>query len=176
MARAISGLVPAFRVVAAHQALQLGELADHARHEVGLGELRRAAPRILAPRPTEPAIWKASSAMRSTRSFCEPSFSWKVMPRARAHLVERPLEVLLPEELGVRQPRGDHLLVAGDDLLAAVLGDQVRDQQESVGELPVPGPRARSTSGAASSTSSGIRPAPPGTPRRTGPSAPSAIR
>ena len=46
MARAISGLVPrGFGVVAAHQALQLGELADHARHQIGLGELRRA-PRV----------------------------------------------------------------------------------------------------------------------------------
>ncbi len=29
---------------------------------------------------TEPAIWRASSVMRSMRSHCVPSFSWKVMP------------------------------------------------------------------------------------------------
>jgi hypothetical protein len=52
-----------------------------------------------------------------------------------SHLVERLLEVLLPEELGVREPRRDHLLVAGHDLLAAVLRVQVGDQQEAVGEL-----------------------------------------
>ena len=51
------------------------------------------------------------------------------------HFVERALEVLIPEELGVRQPRADHLLVAGDDLLAAILGDQVRHAHEAVGEL-----------------------------------------
>ena len=54
--------------------------------------------------------------------------------RAR-HLVERLLEVLLPEELGVGQPRADHLLVAGDDVRAAVVGRQVRHQQELVGQL-----------------------------------------
>ncbi len=65
------------------------------------------------------------------------------MPRELArHLVERLLEVLLPEELGVRQPRADHLLVAGDDLRAAVLGDEVRHQQELVGELADRGSRS----------------------------------
>ena len=36
-------------------------------------------------------------------------------------LVERDLEVLLPEEARVGQPRGEHLLVARDDRRAAVV-------------------------------------------------------
>jgi hypothetical protein len=64
------------RVVAAHQALQLGELADHLGHEIGLGELRRALGllRVGADQRRDLARQRA---MRSTRSPCVPSFSWK---------------------------------------------------------------------------------------------------
>ena len=103
-------------VVAAHQPLQLGELADHARHQVGLGELRRA-PRILRlrihrARDLERQLGDALHALLLAAQLLVEGDAGK---RAR-HLVERLLEVLLPEELGVRQPRRDHLLVAGDDL------------------------------------------------------------
>ena len=50
----------------------------------------------------------------------------------RCHLVERMLEILLPEEAGVAQSRADHLLVASDDLLAVVRRDQVRYREEAV--------------------------------------------
>ncbi len=84
----------------------------------------------------EVAICRASSLTRSARSNCVPSFSWKVIAlQLVAHDLELLLEVLLPEELGVGEPCGDDLLVAGDDGLAAVLGLQVGDQQEVVRQL-----------------------------------------
>ena len=82
------GLDPGRRVIAAHQALQLGELADHALTQVGLGELA-ARSACSGSASTAPAIWSASSAMRSTRSFWVPSFSWKVIAGELRHLVER---------------------------------------------------------------------------------------
>jgi hypothetical protein len=55
----------------------------------------------------------ASSAMRSTRSFLRAELLVERDARELArHLVERLLQILIPEELGVRQPRADHLLVA----------------------------------------------------------------
>ena len=50
---------------------------------------------------------------------------------------QRVLAVLVPEEFGVRQARAQHPLIAGDDLLAAILGDHVGDQGEAVGHFPV---------------------------------------
>jgi hypothetical protein len=44
------------------------------------------------------------------------------------------LEIGLVEELGIGQPRADDALVAGDDLLAAVLGLDIGDQDELAGE------------------------------------------
>ena len=165
------------RVVAAHQPLQLGELAHHARHQVGLGQLRRA-PRILGF-----GIHRAGDLERQLGDPLHPLLLAAQLlvegdaAQRHRHLVERLLQVLLPEELGVRQARADHLLVAGDDLLAAVLAMQVGHQQELVGELARARMlAARSTSGAASSTASGTRPAPPGTPRRSCPSARWATR
>ena len=54
---------------------------------------------------------------------------------ARRHLVERALQVLLPEEPGIREPGRDHLLVAADDGRPAVLGSEIGDQQKAVREL-----------------------------------------
>ena len=45
-------------------------------------------------------------------------------------LGERHLEILLPEEFRVRQPRRQHLAIAGDDAGAAVLGGDVRGADE----------------------------------------------
>ncbi len=51
------------------------------------------------------------------------------------HGLEPLLEILLPEEFGVAQSRRDHLLIARDDLLAAVLGPEVRHQKKLAREL-----------------------------------------
>ena len=66
------------RVVAAHDALQLGELAHHVGQQVGLGQQRgavglgdeRLAGAISA------ATWRAMARTRSTRSPWLPSLPW----------------------------------------------------------------------------------------------------
>ena len=62
------------RVIAAHHPLQLGELADHAADEIGLGKDRRAFGQVgvCADRC---AISRANNAHRWMRSYCVPSFS-----------------------------------------------------------------------------------------------------
>ena len=127
---------PAPGVVAAHQALQLGEFADH------LGQRDRpcrAAPRARPwPRRRRPAARDApaSATMRAMRSAWVPSFSWNTMcsnfGRRSSSLR---LQIGLVEELRVRQPRADDALVAGDDRRAAVARLDVGDEDELVGEL-----------------------------------------
>ena len=68
MASAMSGFLLVERVIAAHQPLQLGELADHPAHEIGLGKMA-ARSAIVGHSVDQPAIWRASSRMRSTRSY-----------------------------------------------------------------------------------------------------------
>ena len=125
-----------FRVVAAHEPLQLGELADHARHEIGLGELGRALrqrrlAQLLRLRNLAGKLLDALGALELRAELLVEGDALQLV----AHDLELLLQVLLPEELGVREPRGDYLLVAGDDLLAAVLGLEVGDEQEMVCEL-----------------------------------------
>ena len=47
---------------------------------------------------------------------------------------ERDLAILVEEELGVGEPRADHPLIAFGDLLAAVLGFEIGDEDEVVRE------------------------------------------
>ena len=110
------------RVVAAHQPLQLGELADHAADQIGLGQASPPARQSSASAPTSGAISRASAAMRSMRSSCVPSFSWKTicLQLRHARSSSADVAVLIAEEVARRQPRADHPLVAGDDGLAAV--------------------------------------------------------
>ena len=63
----------------------------------------------------------------------------------RRHLVERPLEILLPEKASIRQPRPDYLLVACDNGRAAILGLEVGHQQKTIAELFGPGIPQRKT-------------------------------
>ena len=67
------------RVIAAHQALQLGEFADHFGQQIGLAELRGALGLGRRSAPTSGASSPASAAMRAMRSACVPSFSWNTM-------------------------------------------------------------------------------------------------
>ena len=132
------------RVVAAHQALQFGEFADHLGEQIGLGEHRRALGLVRHRRRPAGASSRASRSMRSMRSAWVPSFSWKTMPvELRQPVFEPGLQIGLVEEFRVRQPRADHALVAGDDRLAAVGGFHVGDEDEFVGaSLPLSASRS----------------------------------
>jgi hypothetical protein len=56
------------RVVAAHDALQLGELAHHVGQQVGLGQ--RAAVSAACARVSPPSCWPMARAMARTRAPC----------------------------------------------------------------------------------------------------------
>ena len=58
------------RVVATHDALQLGELAHHVGHEVGLGQARGQQRRAASSGP--PSFRPMVSAMAQTRSMRSP--------------------------------------------------------------------------------------------------------
>src|SRR4029077_2876257 len=100
------------RVVAAHDALQLGELAHHVRQQIALAQFR-GAPRVIhrgiggerdvGRERDDPARLVAEGTelhLEGYRVEC---------PEARG---QRRLAVLLPEEGGIRQARTYHALVA----------------------------------------------------------------
>ena len=68
------GLAVVARVVAAHGALQLGELADHVGQQIGLGELRGAvgvaAERFVADAPRRDRAGDRAHARRRARPAC----------------------------------------------------------------------------------------------------------
>ena len=79
MASATSrGLAVVQRVVAAHDALQFGELADHAGDEVGLGQLRGALGQRRRRRRPAGRWSRPGAASRRTRSPWLPSLAWNV--------------------------------------------------------------------------------------------------
>ncbi len=87
------------------------------------------------------------------------------------------LQIRLVEELRVRQPRADHALAAGDDRLAAVARLDVGDHDELVGELAGLGiAQHEAFLVVADGGADHLRRDFAGTPRRTSPSAPPAIR
>ena len=104
------------RVVAAHDALQLGELAHHAGAEVGLAEPRR----LDAASGDESLLAERAAPARSRRApiRCDPLELAAELRLVGAPaqvldpVAERPLAVLLEEEAGVGEPGPQHALVA----------------------------------------------------------------
>ena len=134
------------RVIAPHQPLKLRELADHFRHQIGLGEPRRALgefrhaadrrrqrPRqsrdALDPLALRPQFLVEHDAERAQLGEA------LVERLAFAPVIGEVGEVGRPEMPGVGEPRSHDAAVARRDRRAAVAGDQVGDQQELVGEL-----------------------------------------
>ncbi len=118
------------RVFPAHQALELGELADHLGDEVGLGEaggaLRERRVGAHARREVLRQGGDAGDALALRPELLVEDDGVELgQPVFQAGRL-----VGLPEELRVREPRPDHPLVAGGDRLAAVGGHEVRDQDE----------------------------------------------
>ena len=121
-------------VIAPHQALQLGELADHLGDQIGLGKLGgalgerrigRHQRRDLARQPLQPP---------DALALCAELLVEDDGVELGQALGKRGLEVGLPEIAGVGQARTNDALIAGDDRLAAVAGLDIGDQDEAVGE------------------------------------------
>jgi hypothetical protein len=122
MASAIAAGSPsARRVVAAHDALQLGELADHVGQQVGLGQQARRglrAPGLVAPQHLARSRARAPHALDAFALAAE----LVVVDHLRQACGTRPRassSVLLEEELRVGQARAHHAFVAGDDALGS---------------------------------------------------------
>ena len=124
------------RVVAAHGALQLGELAHHVGHEVGLGQLRGQVGLLGQARVAQlagNALGDGAHALHALALGAElvviDHLAQPVHARGQGLLA-----VLVEEELGVGQARAHHAFVAADDG-AGILGADVADHQELVGQL-----------------------------------------
>ena len=99
------------RVVAAHDALQFRELADHRGQQVALGQLRgaRAWPQSAPMLRGDRCGQRADAPRARPASRAVPGRS---RHRGRAPRGQRLLAVLLPEECGIGQARAHHALVA----------------------------------------------------------------
>ena len=123
------------RVVVAHHALQLGELADHVGEQVGLGEDGRALGEIgIGADQRRDLPGQMKDTLHPLVLAAELLVEGDLL-QLRHAVFERHLAVLVEEELGVGEPSCDDALIAGGDGLAAVLRLQVGDDDESVGEL-----------------------------------------
>ena len=125
-----------FGVVAAHYALQTGELKDHGRHEIALGQVRRACCQFFIV---------AKQASKITGDLTHPLG----FLRERAKLIlkddgfkprreagQRVLAVLSPEEGGIRETRADDSFIAGPDLSRVQtldIGDGDKARQQASG-------------------------------------------
>ncbi len=124
------------RVVAAHRALQLGELAHHVGHQVGLGQVgglvglarQQVAAELLANRLGNRAHALDALALRAEFVVVHH------LAQPRHARGQRLLAVLVKEEFRIGQTRAHHALVAADDR-AGVGRRDVADHQEFVGEL-----------------------------------------
>jgi hypothetical protein len=124
------------RVVAAHDALQLGELADHVGQQVGLGQARGdigVVRQLVAAQLRADHLGDGAHALDALALRAQLVVVHDLGQAGDARL-QRLLAVLVEEELGIGQARAHHALVAADDR-AGVLRADVADHQELVGEL-----------------------------------------
>ncbi len=128
-------LTVVLRVILAHHALQLGELTDHQRAQVGLGK----------PGGTLGQDGLDAQLLRNThRNRGDPFDTLQLRAelavinnvRQSGHAaLERLLAILIVEKLGIGQPRAHDARVAGANRSAAIGRLDIRHQQEAIGEL-----------------------------------------
>ena len=122
------------RVIGAHDALELRELAHHVGQEVGLGQARAA----LGQRHVEAeALGDAGGQLRHAFAALGLGAQLVVVDHVgqlRQARFQGLLLVLLEEELRIRQARAHDALVAADDG-GRVVGRQVRHDQEARTQL-----------------------------------------
>ena len=156
------------RVVAAHDALQLGELADHVGQQVGLGEQRgavglRGQRRVAELRRRSRAAMRAHALARARPACraCRDRPPCRARRRATASVFLRSWS---KKNLASAR-RGRTTRSLPSITRAGSAGRDVADDQELVGELAVRRRAAGSTSGWPSSSGSGIPAARRGTRR-----------
>ncbi len=124
------------RDIAADDALQLGEFAHRLRHQVGLGEMGRARRAGSIRAHVRRKLPRQKLDSQDTLKLRAELLVEGHLAQQFSEAIERPLAVIFPKELGIRQPRANHALVAGHDGLAAVSRLQIGDKDEPVGQFP----------------------------------------
>ena len=140
-----------FRVVAAHGALQLRKLAHHVGQQIGLGQQRgridtrqqvvlgqRAVVRLQRRVVVRQGIEQPDGNGLGNGAHALDALALGAQPVVVDHpgqafdtRQQRFLAVLVKEELGIRQARADHALVAANHQ-AGILGRDVADHQKPV--------------------------------------------
>ena len=125
-------------VIAAHDPLELGELADHAADQIGLAQARRDAHllRIGSRDELRDLLGQLPDTFDALRLRAELGVEDDMLQR-RQPLFQALLAVVVPEELGIRQARAQDTLVTADDGRTAIARHVVGDHDEAVGERAV---------------------------------------
>ncbi len=127
------------RVIAAHDALQFGEFADQPGDQVGLGQLGGAARLLgIGMQGGSDLVGQPLNAVDFLRHGAKFGMKNDVLQRRQAAF-QTLLTVLVPEEFCIRQARGQHALIAGDHLLATIIGQGIGDDHEPRRQLTIPG-------------------------------------
>ena len=125
-------------VIAAHQALQLREFADHTGDKIGLAQTRRALG-IIGASALDDAFLN-QPARKLCHAFnlvsnCPQLFMKGDLRQFLRLFVERDLQILFPEEFGIRKPCRQHLFIARNNRLAAIIGDDIGSADKGVGQF-----------------------------------------
>ena len=121
-------------VIAAHDALQLRELANHIGYEVGLGQLSRT--RYVGGVSADGVADLRGEILyaQQTIQLCTQFVVIDHIAQFGDTRCQRLLAILREEEAGVRQTWANHALVAADDVLR--IGHlHVRHNQELIAQL-----------------------------------------
>ena len=125
------------RVVAAHHALQLRELADHAARQIGLGKLGRPRrqPRIGADLRGDQRgqLFQPCHTLPLGAELGVEDHAFQL----RQEFLQALPPILVPEEPRIRKPRPQHPFIARDDRRAAIGGDNVAHQREARSRMPI---------------------------------------
>ncbi|MNX84839.1 hypothetical protein D3C86_1166540 [compost metagenome] len=137
--RHLVGLVVMTRVVGAHRALEFGELADHVGQQVRLGQFgaTHGGSLVHGHAVGVHRVGNMAGDLLQALHAVQLAADLVVVDHVaelRHARGQRLLAILVEEELGVRQARAHHALVAGDDRLGR-LGGQVRHDQEAVAQV-----------------------------------------
>ena len=132
----IDGKAVMQRVVAAHDALQFGEFADHVGQQVGLGQqcgLFGMQGETFAAQLLANCLGNGADALHAFALGPQPIVI-DDLGQPEDSRFERFLAVLVEEELGIGQARTNHALVAADHRARVGRAD-VADDEELVGQL-----------------------------------------
>ena len=123
------------RIVAAHQPLQLGELAHHLGDEIGLAQRRRALDKKRVGADHRRKLFRQRSDALHALALRAELFVKDDLIELRQTIFKPQLEISLVEELRVTEPCRDDALIARDDRRAAIRRLDVGDQNEAVGQF-----------------------------------------